>query len=214
MRKKLCAIFLLAMFILVNCSANGIIINYSEKKIIDKITQPIDIDNLNIYVDKNIFLTKINLQSLKRAVTQIQDQEYKKLTQKIIDELEKKGQINSYNIKNILIELGMYSTDVYFGFINTYIEGGMIIFSIPIVYMPLGAQQWLQFWIGPGVSLFWDINSVFSGFFKINKQTINVYNKGIALVPIGLWFKIGDPQNNIMYLSISAFSPLIFITED
>jgi len=94
-----------------------------------------------IYVDPNIRLTKIVLPKFKQVLGEITDPQYKEIIQRITKIIETKRYANSNDIKNILIELGMTTTDVYRG----WISGGDYVWGSAAApkFFPLGSIWWI-----------------------------------------------------------------------
>lgn len=67
------------------------------------------------YIDPNIKLSKKDLPKLILIVKTIKDPKYKELTRKIILNIEKKGILNSNDLREILDELDMKNTEVFSG---------------------------------------------------------------------------------------------------
>jgi hypothetical protein len=79
-----------------------------------------------IYVQPGVFLTKMKLPKLKEAYEKIEDPEFKLIVEKIIEKLEQgsKKVLTSKDIKNILVDLGLFNFDVYVGLVAGH-AGGM-----------------------------------------------------------------------------------------
>lgn len=172
-----------------------------------------------IFVQPNIVITKAKLPMLKKTLQKIEDPLYKELTQKIIEKIEAKGIVKSTDIKDILIDLNMLSTDVYFGNLegNACCNSGAGGFPfIPSILILRGA-----WWLGPALFVSWyaDTGGWASGRidFTIAGHHIDYQHKGLALfLPFVLWlYSTGfDPQYGVpgSSMSIIGWAMLIFIT--
>ena len=126
------------------------------------------------YVDPNIHLDKSNLPMLKRSFNYFKnsnqyDIEIGKVMEQILKLIEFKGEINSEDVENILINSGIISLKIH---ANCKIEGYALsggAFTIPLLFLNVLTIILLNsIFIGIGGFLFWESHSPYFGEPDIN----------------------------------------------
>ena len=76
-------------------------------------------DKDDLYVDPNLHLTRNHLPILKRAIRNMEDDQYKEVVQRIIDLVERQGTVDSGDVRQIIDDTDARITRVHFsGFIS------------------------------------------------------------------------------------------------
>jgi len=216
MKKRKIITLLLTITISLTIITNATAINITQKQTTKNNNKQ---NNKKIpYVDPKIHLTKTQLPKLKRALEKIEEPEYKQITQKIIKIIETKGIVESYDIKNILVELKMLNTEIYSGMITGGAGYDCTLHSFPLIFIPCFPPIWG--WLGLAVYLRWKCapNPQFDNNYmnlKINGVQLKGWHNGFALSPVGAWVGqqvIYSKMRSGSTLTINAFSPFIMIT--
>jgi len=168
-----------------------------------------------IYVDQNVRLTRKHLERLKQVLKQEIDKKYKDILTKITNFIDIHGEINSEEIKNILIDLGINNTEVFAGKIIgkgccTCIGSG-----IPFLLDPFGGVWWLgpSFFVCWNAELYYDEDDI-DFTFGVLGEHITEPHSGFVPIFIGFWRSMAffdDVGNPGAGFSILGWSPLILI---
>jgi len=142
MKRTIINLLVVTALLLLNFVSNANAINLLQNKSTDELLEN-NYDNIegDIYVDPNIYLSDTYLPKLKRAFENIEDQQYKESMHKIILTIESKGYVDSNNLKEILIELNMFDTEVYTGMIVGSARYGSIAGGFPFLSQGPHPQQ-------------------------------------------------------------------------
>ena len=215
---KTLALGIVILFIGVSCSSaipvdtkTPIINNQSEEN--------------NSYIAPNIHLDKFNLPMLKKSLKYFRksvyyDVEIEKILKEISNIIEFKGEVNSKDIENILINNKIKSIDVYtkcnisgisnpgyaltIPFLLPEILFFLISWSIPIIIGFGGILKWVAFWGNPITNIK----------ITVGPTNYNSPHKGFAFGFFGSGFVSsgsGIPEEGPFWLSINGRALIVFV---
>ena len=141
----------------------------------------------NMHIDQNIYLTvEQHLSDLQQAALEIEDNEFKTLLNEIIYLIEDQGNIDSEDIQDILLDLGMFDTSAY---TSVGVEGhaGNSATCIGFPYVPTGTGDRIHLF-APIVYMTWETTHCSHIDFTIRgKNYDNIEHEALALGGIGYW---------------------------
>jgi len=234
--KLLFTIVLLQTIIISNASAN-IIVDKPETKDESSNDSIFDITNDNDLVDPDIVIQQDMLPYLTQTYDEIDDTDFKKIINCMINELEYKTSLYSYDIEKILKKLNIQNVHVALGLVNAevqYIElcgntgnepiDGCFVTGIPFLF-----TAYYNFWVGENVFIWWAVSpapdklETGEGYnrnnFKINIKDV-YFNRGVAIKTYGTWSSYfywdirNPPKDDTEWgVNIHVASPLILYRE-